>query len=161
MVRKQGKQLNRRDLMVELKDGQGQTWKVEFELKTFSNVSRINGFSIHGTSPQARLTANQLREIPFGELSEQFLTLARRALPKNKLDTLPGSTGLGRTSSLAELRRVAELYVQASLKQVDVQRFIAEALGVSSATAARRIRAARKAGLLKKLRQSRQTKEQP
>ena len=87
-------------------------------------------------------------DIPFGELSEQFLALARRALPQNKLETLPDSSGLGRTSSLAELRRVAELYVQASQKQVDIQFFIAEALEVSSATAARRIRAARKLGLL-------------
>lgn len=148
MVRKQVNQVNRKDLTVQWKDRQGQTWNVEFELKTLSNVARINGFSIHATSPKARLTANHLREIPFGELSEQFLALARRALPKSKLETLPGSTGLGRTSSLAELRRVAELYVQASLEQVDVQLFIAEALGVSSATAARRIRAARKSGLL-------------
>ena len=152
MVHKQGKQLNRGDLTVQWQDGQGQTWNVEFELKTVSNVARINGFSIHGTSPEARLTANHLREIPFGELSEQFLALARRTFPKNQRETLPGSSGLGRTSSLAQLSRVAELYGQASQKQVDVQLFIAEALGVSSATAARRIRAARKAGLLKKQR---------
>ena len=148
MVRKQANQRNHKDLTVQWNDRQGQTWNVEFELKTVSNVARINGFSIHGTSPKARLTANHLRDIPFGELSEQFLALARRALPKNKLETLPDSSGLGRTSSLAELRRVAELYVQASQKQVDIQFFIAEALEVSSATAARRIRAARKLGLL-------------
>ena len=148
MVRKQEKQLNRSDLTVQWKDGQGQTWNVEFELKTVSNVARINGFSIHGTSPEARLTANHLREIPFGELSERFLALARRTLPKNQRETLPDSSGLGRTSSLAQLTRVAELYGQASQKQVDIQLFIAEALGVSSATAARRIRAARKSGLL-------------
>jgi hypothetical protein len=148
MTRKQGKQLNPIDLMVQWKDGQGQTWNVEFELKTVKNVARINGFSIQATSPQARLTANHLREIPFGDLSEQFLALARRTLPKSKRETLPGSPGLGRTSSPAQLTRVAELYVQASQKQVDVQFSIAEALGVSSATAARRIRAARKSGLL-------------
>ena len=148
MVRKQGKPLKRSDFVVQWTDRQGQTWNVEFELKIVSNVARINGFSIHGTSPQARLTANHLRDIPFGELSEQFLALARRALPQYKLETLPDSSGLGRTSSLAELRRVAELYVQASEKQVGIQFFIAEALEVSSATAARRIRAARKLGLL-------------
>ena len=148
MVRKQASQRNRNDLTVQWKDRQNQIWNVKFELKTVSNVARINGFSMHATSPKARLTANHLRDIPFGELSEQFLALARRALPKNKRETLPGSSGLGRTSSLAQLTRVAELYGQASQKQVDIQLFIAEALGVSSATAARRIRAARKSGLL-------------
>jgi len=148
MVRKQVNQHNRKDLTVQWKDRQGQTWNVEFELKTVANVARINGFSIHGTSPKARLTANHLREVPFGRLSEEFLDIARLALPKSKVETLPSSSGSGRTSSVAELRRVAELYVQASQKQVDIQFFIAEALDVSSATAARRIRAARESGLL-------------
>lgn len=148
MARKQKKQSQTNDLVIRWIDGNGASWNVEFEMKTVANVARISGFKIHAMSSKTHLTANHLREIPFGQLSEQFLVKARRSLPRSQAETLPSSVGAGRTSSLAQLRRVAELYVQASQQHENIQTFIAEALDVSSATAARRIRAARKSGLL-------------
>jgi hypothetical protein len=136
------------DRFVSWTDSDGTAWNVEFELKTVGSVARIHSFRISGTTTDARLTANHLREIPFGQLSEEFLRMAHQFLPQKKSETLPGSAGNRRATSLAELRRVASLYREASSLRVDTQKFVAAALNTSTPTAARRIRAARDIGLL-------------
>ena len=149
MVQKQMPRGSRpNDLLVFWTDSDGQKWNIEFQLKTVRNIARIHAFQIRGTTPDARLTANQLREVPFGQLSEEFLALAQRFLPKKKSETLPGSAGGQRATSKAELRLVADLYEQAVSQRVDTQKYVAKGLNVSSPTAARRIRAARDIGLL-------------
>ena len=141
MVQKQMSRGSRpNDLLVFWTDSDGQKWNIEFQLKTVGNIARIHAFQIRGTTPDARLTANQL--------SEEFLALAQRFLPKKKSETLPGSAGGQRATSKAELRLVADLYEQAVSQRVDTQKYVAKGLNVSSPTAARRIRAARDIGLL-------------
>lgn len=136
------------DRLVFWTDSDGTTWDVEFELKTVGSVARIHSFRICGKTTDACLTANHLRELPFGQLSEEFLRMAYQFFPKKKAETLPGSAGNRRATSLAELRRVASLYRKALLLRVDTQKFVAKALNTSTPTAARRIRAARDIGLL-------------
>jgi transposase len=54
----------------------------------------------------------------------------------------------GRPASDDELRTVAAIYVEAKADRAPVQAAVAEAFGISPSTAAKRIMAARRAGLL-------------
>lgn len=138
----------RPDVVVTWTDSQNDQWNVIFEFKVNRNVARVSGFSINAVDHAAPLTAQTLRELPFGELSSKTQILLLQHLPRAQSESLPVSAGGRHSSSRLELRRVAALYLEARKTKRDTQRVVAEALGVSRPTAARRIRAARNAGLL-------------
>ena len=143
-------------------DQAGRNWLLSLELVISGGVVGIGAFAIQAVGHSEQLTGAVLRGINLRDIADQerqYLIdkglLAcdpqdDRLLSDAEVEDLLASGGPARGKQLTELdlRLVARLYADAYEEGVSVQRHVADRLGVSIPTAARRIMLARDRGLI-------------
>ena len=143
-------------------DQAGRNWSLSADLVVKGGVVGIKAFAIQPVGHNEPLTGAVLRGINLRDIADQerqYLIdkglLAcdpqdDRLLSDAEVEDLLASGGPARGKQLTELdlRLVARLYADAYQEGVSVQRQVADRLGVSIPTAARRIMLARDRGLI-------------
>jgi hypothetical protein len=129
-------------------DGQGKRWRITAELKSFSGRMDIAAITIQSSNKSHPVTRRLLSSIPLKEIFERELTYLSPQLLERNQRNFTSSSHQGRAHSASELQVVADIYRAAFQSRLPVQRTVAESLGVSVSTAAKRIMAARQHGFL-------------
>lgn len=129
-------------------DSTGVRWKLAAEFKVFNERLDIASLMISPEDIRSPITRRLLNEIPLDKLFRNDLALETRTFSK-RLRNRKGTTAHpGRAHKDSELRSVADIYHAAYLARLPVQKSVADALGVSVSTAAKRIMAARQRGFI-------------
>jgi hypothetical protein len=140
-----------KDAITTFQDANGSQWRVEVELKATSGRIGISSLSITSVDSKTPLTRRILRDLPLDLLFRQHMAVESKQLSKRNQK----ETGhKGRTHTEDELREVAEIYMAAFQAHRPVQKTVADMLGVSVSTAAKRIMAARSGGYIDALMES-------
>ena len=143
-------------------DQAGRNWLLSLELVISGGVVGIGAFAIQPVGHNEPLTGAVLRGINLRDIADQerqhLIDEGRlacdpqddRLLSDAEVEDLLASGGPARGKQLTELdlRLVAHVYADAYQEGVSVQRHVADRLGVSIPTAARRIMLARDRGLI-------------
>lgn len=140
-----------KDATMTFKDANGGQWRVEVELKTLGGRMGISSLSISSIDVRTPLTRRVLRDLPLDQLFREHMAIESKQLSKrNQKET--GHKGRMHTED--ELREVARIYMAAFQAHRPVQKTVADMLGVSVSTAAKRIMAARSHGYITALMES-------
>lgn len=136
------------DAVREFTDSTGVRWRLTAEFKTFNERLDVSSLTISPKNLRSPITRRLLSEIPLDRLFRDDLALESAGLSK-MLRSRKGSTAHpGRAHQDIELRTVAEIYRTAFMARLPVQQSVADALGISVSTAAKRIMAARQRGFI-------------
>ena len=134
-----------KDATTTFRDANGSQWRVEAELKTTGGRIGISSLSISSIDVRTPLTRRVLRDLPLDRLFREHLAIESKQLSKRNQK----ETGhKGRTHTKDELREVAKIYMAAFQAHRPVQKTVADMLGISVSTAAKRIMAARRSGYI-------------
>ena len=134
-----------KDADITFRDANGSQWRVEVEFKAVSGRIGISSLSISSVDGKTALTRRVLRDLSLEKLFRDAMATESKQLSKRNRKV----TGhKGRTHTEDELREVAEIYMAAFQAHRPVQKTVADMLGVSVSTAAKRIMAARSYGFL-------------
>lgn len=134
-----------KDATMTFQDANGIQWRVEVELKTTDGRIGISSLSISSIDGGTPLTRRVLRDLPLDRLFREHMAIESKQLStRNKKKT--GHKGRMHTED--ELREVANIYIAAFKAHRPVQKTVADMLGISVSTAAKRIMAARSHGYL-------------
>ena len=140
-----------KDATMTFQDANGGQWRVEVELKTTSGRMGISSLSISSIDVRTPLTRRVLRDLPLDQLFREHLAIESKQLSKrNQKET----SHKGRMHTESELRTVADIYMAAFKAHRPVQKTVADMLGISVSTAAKRIMAARSHGYITALMES-------
>lgn len=134
------------DITVKYQDASGSQWNVEVELKTINGRKGISTLSISSVDGFTPLTRRILRDLPLDLLFHGHMAIESKQLSSNNRKK---TAHKGRTHTEEELQNVAEIYMTAFRAHLPVQKTVADMLGVSVSTAAKRIMVARKNGYIK------------
>ena len=129
-------------------DSKGKVWSVEFEWKIFGNAAQVSGISISAVNHKAPVTARLLRQFPMGQVEEQVRAFNGERHRGIKKDAFRVADPEQPSVSVAEIRKVADFYLQAKKDGVSPHQKIIMELNISYPTASRRIRLARDMGLI-------------
>jgi len=129
-------------------DGDGTKWWVSAEFKTINGRSNISSLRVDSTHLGSSVTRRLLRDLPLDKLFGAALSVETEYLARISRGHRRNTSHQGRSHSKEELQEVANIYHAAYLARLPVQKAVADALGVSVSTAAKRIMAARKNGLI-------------
>ncbi|MCG3772603.1 MAG: hypothetical protein JW384_03818 [Nitrosomonadaceae bacterium] len=125
----------------------GKKWDVTIATKLVNNRQDIMSVKIEatGSNPISRraLASISLEEL-FGNDLAVLSPASSRILQQRKT-----TSRQGRAHSDEDLQTVADIYTAARKARIPVQRAVANTQGISVSTAAKRIMAARKAGMIK------------
>lgn len=136
------------DAVAEFIDSQGRAWSVGASFKSINGRLDITALSVTATEGSAFVTRRLLRDLPLDDMFRDSLT-AEETVLERATRTRKGSTAhQGRPHSDEELQAVADIYQAAYRAHRPVQRAVADALGVSLSTAAKRIMASRRRGFI-------------
>jgi hypothetical protein len=120
-------------------------WEISISLGAEVGTANVNVLQIKSIDGGLPITHAVLTELPMREIT-------REALRKEFVGIAPkagiATAHRGRTHSDEELRLVADAYEKAMNLHIPVQQAVAQTFNVSRSTAAKRIMAARKRGLL-------------
>jgi hypothetical protein len=134
-----------KDADITFRDANGSQWRVEVEFKAVSGRIGISSLSISSVDGKTALTRRVLRDLSLDQLFRDSMATEGKQLSKRNRKV----TGhKGRTHTEDELREVAEIYMAAFQAHRPVQKTVADMLGVSVSTAAKRIMAARQSGYI-------------
>ena len=134
-----------KDATMRFQDTNGIQWRVEVELKTTYGRIGITSLSISSIDGRTPLTRRVLRDLPLDRLFREHMAIESKQLStRNKKKT--GHKGRMHTED--ELREVADIYMTAFKAHRPVQKTVADMLGISVSTAAKRIMAARRSGYI-------------
>ena len=148
---KRNKGLITKDVAMTFMDTNGSHWSVEVELKTTSGRIGISSLSVSSVDGRTPLTRRILRDLPLDQLFRKHMAIESNQLSKTKHK----ETGhKGRMHTEDELREVARIYMAAFQAHLPVQKTVADMLGISVSTAAKRIMAARSHGYITALMES-------
>lgn len=136
------------DQIARFRDDNGFEWTVGAELKVIDGRTEITAISIWNEERATPLTRRVLRDIQLERLFRQSIVKDERNGLRTIKRTKPVSAHKGRPHTNDELAAVADIYMAAFRAHEPVQRCVADALGISVSTAAKRIMAARRQGLL-------------
>jgi hypothetical protein len=142
---KQNNGLIVKDADITFRDANGSQWRVEVEFKAVSGRIGISSLSISSVDGKTALTRRVLRDLSIDQLFRDAMATESKQLSKrNRKET----GHKGRTHTEDELREVANIYSAAFKAHRPVQKTVADMLGISVSTAAKRIMAARRSGFL-------------
>jgi hypothetical protein len=134
-----------KDADITFRDANGSQWRVEVEFKAVSGRIGISSLSISSIDGKTALTRRVLRDLSLDRLFRDAMAIESKQLSKRNQK----ETGhKGRTHTEDELREVANIYIAAFEAHRPVQKTVADMLGISVSTAAKRIMAARRSGFL-------------
>lgn len=136
------------DAVREFADSSGRRWKVSVELKTFRARVEIAAVKIESLDSGSPITRRLLGELPLEKLFRDELAAESEHLARLRRKTTSSTAHQGRAHQDDELRVVAEIYVAAYRARIPVQKAVADELKISVSTAAKRIMAARRRGLI-------------
>jgi len=137
----------RPDAVKEFIDSIGRKLLISVQFKVFNDRLDIAAITIQTTDLHSPISRRLLNEIPLGELFRDELAAEEKHL-KRLLSSRTKTAHQGRQHSDDDLRVVADMYNAAFQSRVPVQRAVADALGISVSTAAKRIMAARSRGFI-------------
>jgi hypothetical protein len=148
-TRKNG--LKAKDAGITFRDANGSQWKVEVEFKVVGGRIGITSLSISSVDGKTALTRRVLRDLSLDQLFRDAMATENKQLStRNRKET--GHKGRMHTED--ELREVASIYIAAFRAHQPVQKTVADMLGISVSTAAKRIMAARSNGYITALMES-------
>ena len=133
------------DAFTTFQDATGSEWRVEVELKATSGRIGISSLSITSVDGKTALTRRILRDLSLEELFHDVMAMESKQLSKAKQKE---TSHKGRMHTEDELREVAKIYMAAFQAHRPVQKTVADMLGISVSTAAKRIMAARNHGYI-------------
>ena len=142
------KNTNSSDAYAMWTDSDGNVWSVEFEWKIFGNAAQVSGISINAVNHKAPVTARLLRQFPMGQVEEQVRAFNGERHRGIKKDVFRVADPEQPSVSVAEIRQVADFYLQAKKNGTSPHQKIIMELKISYPTASRRIRLARDMGLI-------------
>ena len=140
-----------KDADITFRDANGSQWRVEVEFKAVSGRIGISSLSISSVDGKTALTRRVLRDLSLDQLFRDAMATESKQLSKAKQKE---TSHKGRMHTEDELREVAKIYVAAFQAHRPVQKTVADMLGISVSTAAKRIMAARSHGYINALMES-------
>ncbi len=127
-------------------DSNGVHWILSAEFKIFNQRPDIASLTISPKDLRSPITRRLLSELPLDKLFRDELAIEAEHLTRMLRNRKGTTAHQGRQHSDEDLQSVAEIYKAAFLARLPVQRAVADALGISVSTAAKRIMAARQQG---------------
>ena len=129
-------------------DSTGKHWIVSAEFKTFNQRLDIASLTISPQDLRYPVTRRLLSELPLDKLFRDDLAIEAEHLSRMLNNRKETNAHQGRQHSNEDLRTVADIYLAAYQARIPVQKAVADALGISVSTAAKRIMAARRHGFI-------------
>jgi hypothetical protein len=140
-----------KDASKTFRDANGSRWRAEVEFKRVGGRIGISSLSISSVDGKTALTRRVLRDLSLDQLfRDAMATEIKQLSTRNQKET--GHKGRMHTED--ELREVASIYIAAFRAHRPVQKTVADMLGISVSTAAKRIMAARSHGYITALMES-------
>ncbi len=139
---------SRPDVVKEYTDSSGRKLLLTVEFKMFNDRPDIAGITIQTMDMHSPLTRRMLSEIPLDKLFRDELAIEAKNLNRMLRNRKGTTAHQGRQHSDEDLRSVADIYKAAFQARMPVQKAVADALGISVSTAAKRIMAARSRGFI-------------
>lgn len=136
------------DAIKVFKDSTGVRWRISAEFKAFNERLDIASLTISPEDYRSPVTRRLLSEIPLDKLFRDDLALESKQFSRMLRSRKSTTAHPGRAHLDSELHAVAEIYRAAFLARLPVQKSVADALGISVSTAAKRIMAARQRGFI-------------
>ena len=136
------------DAVKEYTDSSGRKLILEAEFKMFKNRPDIAKVTIQSADSSSPITRRMLSEIPLDKLFRDELAIESQYVIRVLRNHKGTTAHQGREHSDEDLQTVGEIYVAAFQARIPVQQAVADALGVSVSTAAKRIMAARRRGFI-------------
>jgi len=136
------------DVVKEFTDSLGRTLVLKAEFKMFNDRVDIAAITIQTTDPRFPLTRRMLTEIPLDTLFRNELATEAKQLNRILRNRKGTTSHQGRAHSEEDLQEVADIYRAAFQARVPIQQAVADGLGISVSTAAKRIMAARRQGFI-------------
>ena len=124
----------------------GDDWRVLLDLKQVNGRIAPVAILIQAVNGKTALTHLTLVDLPLRQIAREAAEAETEFL-QSRIGRKAAPHG-GRPYTDEELQHVANLYMTAWERQIPVQRSVADALDISLSTAAKRIMAARKRGLI-------------
>jgi len=129
-------------------DANGAAWNIGVETKAINGRVEIYGMVIWSDAPGHPLTRTILRDLPLDTLFKNVIAAETKSLTRFRKHQKELEPHQGRAHRDKELQVVATVYAMAFNGRLPVQRTVAETLGIPVSTAAKRIMAARRRGLI-------------
>ena len=136
------------DATAEYIDSNNKRWIVSIEFKTKRGRTDFHALSISSTSPDAPLTRRLLQELPLDLLFREVIAKETELALNRNWEQVSAEKHQGRAHSDDELTHVAQIYVEAYNNHQPVQGAVADAMGIGTSTAAKRIVVARQRGFI-------------
>ena len=138
------------DAVVTLHMSNGGTYRLGLEFKSVGRTEELVKMQVQAMTRTKPLIATIVRAIPFGEIE----TAVKRHRAKQNMKRVPMRSRQnrgpqhGRRLPDNDLKRISEIYLQASHDGELPREIIAREFGISTSAAAKRIMAARRRGFL-------------
>jgi hypothetical protein len=136
------------DASVQFVDDVGHAWEVSAEFKVINGRMDIAVIQVQSRDGNAPISRRMLRDIPLEKLFGKVLAVESAELSRMLRKRQVPISYQGRHHSDEDLQAVADIYVAAYQARIPVQQAVADALGISVSTAAKRIMASRQRGFI-------------
>ena len=136
------------DASVQFVDDVGHAWEVSAEFKVINGRMDIATIQVQSRDGNAPISRRMLRDIPLEKLFGKVLAVESAELSRMLRKRQVPISYQGRHHSDEELQKVADIHKAAYQARIPVQQAVADALGISVSTAAKRIMAARQRGFI-------------
>ena len=136
------------DASVQFVDDVGHAWEVSAEFKVINGRMDIAIIQVQSRDGNAPISRRMLRDIPLEKLFGKVLAVESAELSRMLRKRQVPISYQGRQHSDEDLQAVADIHKAAYKARIPVQQAVADALGISVSTAAKRIMAARQRGFI-------------
>ena len=136
------------DASVQFVDDVGHVWEVSAEFKVINGRMDIAVIQVQSRDGNTPISRRILRDIPLEKIFGNALAVESAELSRMLRKRQVPISYQGRQHSDEDLQAVADIHKAAYKARIPVQQAVADALGISVSTAAKRIMAARQRGFI-------------